>query len=113
MVPGLAQEQTLKNELRNFKAKITLAGNEMFEAWRDSDTDDLVLSVALACWLGEKTFPRWDGTVHSDARDGRPGSYLVSQLPPGVFLDDQWPRNDPRFHGGRDPNPGSISFPNW
>ena len=41
MVPGLAHEQTLKNELPNFKAKITAAGNEVFEAWRDSDHDDL------------------------------------------------------------------------
>lgn len=43
----------LKDEMLNFKVKVTVAGNETFEAWRERDHDDLVLAVALACWAGE------------------------------------------------------------
>ena len=50
--------ETLITEADNFKAKISLAGHDSYGAamdWRDTDAshDDLVLSVALACWAGE------------------------------------------------------------
>lgn len=51
---GLPEAAILKAELGNFRLKMTTAGNETFGAWRDSDHDDLVLAVALACWLGEQ-----------------------------------------------------------
>lgn len=51
---GLPEAAILKAELSNFRLKMTAAGNETFGAWRDSDHDDLVLAVALACWLGEQ-----------------------------------------------------------
>ena len=44
---------TLQSELQNFKVKITASANETFEAWRERDHDDLVLSVGLAAWVGE------------------------------------------------------------
>ncbi len=50
-LPGAAQ---LVEELQNFKMKITLAGNETYEAWRESDHDDLVIATAMACWYGER-----------------------------------------------------------
>jgi hypothetical protein len=28
--------------------------HDSYEAWREGDHDDLVLSVALACWAGER-----------------------------------------------------------
>ena len=34
------------------RVKVTLAGNETFEAWRERDHDDLVLAVALALYVG-------------------------------------------------------------
>ncbi len=34
--------------------KITLAGNDTYEAWREGDHDDLVLAAAMAAWYGEK-----------------------------------------------------------
>ncbi len=34
--------------------KITVAGNDTYEAWRESDHDDLVLAAAMAAWYGEK-----------------------------------------------------------
>jgi hypothetical protein len=43
----------LIREAQNFSVKITEAGNEVFENWRDSEHDDLVLALALACWAAE------------------------------------------------------------
>ena len=40
----------LARELETFQVKLTQAGNETFESWRERDHDDLVLAVALACW---------------------------------------------------------------
>jgi hypothetical protein len=44
----------LKKELQNFRVKVTAAANETFGAWREGQHDDLVLALALACWLGER-----------------------------------------------------------
>jgi hypothetical protein len=42
-------------EFLTFRIKMNAATeHESFEAWRERDHDDLVLAVALACWLGEK-----------------------------------------------------------
>lgn len=60
----LREAKTLTKELANFKAKITLSGNETFgagEDWRTGHNDDLVLAVSLACWLGERLFPPGSG----------------------------------------------------
>lgn len=59
----VAQDQpeagALVREMSTFKAKISLTtGNESFEAWRERDHDDLVLSVALAMWWAEHPRPR-------------------------------------------------------
>ncbi len=40
----------LLREAQTFSVKITPAGNETFESWREGDHDDLVLALALACW---------------------------------------------------------------
>ena len=48
---GLELWPALKKELLNFRRKINLAtAHDSYEHWRDSDHDDLVLAVALACW---------------------------------------------------------------
>ncbi len=39
--------------MQNFKVKITTSANETFGAWREGQHDDMVLSVAMAAWLGE------------------------------------------------------------
>jgi hypothetical protein len=49
----LALASTLIDELANFKAKISNAGNTSFGAgadWREGNNDDLVLALALALW---------------------------------------------------------------
>jgi hypothetical protein len=45
--------KVLVDELNNFKVKITQAGNESFEAWREREHDDVVLSLAMALWVAE------------------------------------------------------------
>lgn len=47
---GLPEAQMLVKEFMNFRAKITPAGNDSYEGWREGDHDDMVLAVALACW---------------------------------------------------------------
>ena len=52
----LAEAATLRAELENFKARISLTGHDSYAAgedWRENRHDDLVLSVALGCWYGE------------------------------------------------------------
>ena len=49
--------KVLQKEMQAFSVKITTAGNESFEAWREKDHDDIVLAVALGVWLGERGFP--------------------------------------------------------
>jgi hypothetical protein len=49
---GLPLAAVLAEELAAFRVKVTLAGNETFEAWRERDHDDLVLAVALALYVG-------------------------------------------------------------
>jgi hypothetical protein len=53
-VAKLPERETLVKEFLTFRIKMTAAGNETFEAWRERDHDDLVLAVALAAWLGER-----------------------------------------------------------
>jgi hypothetical protein len=49
---SLPDAKLLTRELLNFQVKITPAANEVFGACHQSH-DDMVLSVALACWLAE------------------------------------------------------------
>jgi hypothetical protein len=44
--------ETVKNELRNFRTKVTAAGNETFLA-REGQNDDILLAVTMAAWLLE------------------------------------------------------------
>jgi hypothetical protein len=55
---SLPDAELLMRELSNFQVKITEAANETFGAWREGVHDDLVLAVALACWLAGRE-PRW------------------------------------------------------
>ncbi len=54
VAPGITLWPTLVQELINFKPKINITtGHDTYEAWRESVHDDLVLSVAMACWYVE------------------------------------------------------------
>jgi hypothetical protein len=51
---GLKLGPTLQNELLNFNYKLNpLTAHDSYGCWREGVHDDLVLSVALACWYGE------------------------------------------------------------
>lgn len=50
---GLPEARTLIQELLNFRVKISMNAHDTYGAWREGVHDDLVLAVALACWLGE------------------------------------------------------------
>lgn len=57
---ALPEARTLARELQNFRVKVTTAGNDTYGAWREGLHDDLVLAVALACWVGERFAPaKW------------------------------------------------------
>jgi len=51
---SLPEASAMIEELQNFKIKFTRAGNDTYEAWRESDHDDLVLAAAMAAWFAEK-----------------------------------------------------------
>lgn len=54
----ISEAEILVKELLNFKVKISTAGHDSYEAWREGIHDDLVLSVALAAWYHERNkFP--------------------------------------------------------
>jgi hypothetical protein len=70
----LPEAVTLVKELQAFRIKITLAGNDTYEAWREGDHDDTVLATAMACWWGEthelkapRAKPTRDDTWDADA----------------------------------------------
>lgn len=45
----------LQQEMLNFKVKIDpVTAHDSYSAWREAEHDDLVLSVALACWYGQQ-----------------------------------------------------------
>ncbi len=53
----LPEAETLTNELANFKAKISDAGNDSYGAgddWREGNNDDLVLAVSMAIWNADR-----------------------------------------------------------
>jgi hypothetical protein len=51
--PGLAEARTLTGELQSFEVRISQSGHDSYDA-RSGAHDDLVLSVALAAWWGER-----------------------------------------------------------
>jgi hypothetical protein len=54
IAPSLPDAELLVKELQNFRTKVTVAGTDPLEAWREGQHDDMVLSVALAVWVGEQ-----------------------------------------------------------
>jgi hypothetical protein len=78
---SLPETKTLVRELENFRVKITEAANEVFEAWRHGQHDDLVLAAALACWWSERgSYGPFEVTVDPASRS------LIADAPEGVFL---------------------------
>jgi hypothetical protein len=58
---ALALKDTLVKELLAFRVKINIStAHDSYEAWREGDHDDLVLSVAMPCWSGERFLKKED-----------------------------------------------------
>jgi hypothetical protein len=55
---GIPLATGLAKELSSFGTKGKAARRETFECWRECEQDDLVLAVALAAWIAERTPPR-------------------------------------------------------
>jgi hypothetical protein len=54
VAPSLEYAQTLIEELRAFRLKINInTGHDSYEAWRERDHDDLVLSLCIGLWAAE------------------------------------------------------------
>jgi hypothetical protein len=56
----LPDAAVLAKELSTYQVKVTASLNETFNADRDSDHDDLVIALALACWKAKLGDP-WEG----------------------------------------------------
>ena len=57
---GLPKEdltEALKKEIENFKGKISKRGNATFEAWRETDHDDITLAAGMGTWLFNREHP--------------------------------------------------------
>jgi hypothetical protein len=59
VAPRLPGAPMLVQELQRFRVKATLATDDTLEAWRERPHDDLVLSVAIAAWQGERLREFW------------------------------------------------------
>jgi len=57
VAPALPDAVLLRQELLNFRVKISAAAHDTYGAWREGQHDDLVLATALACWWSERD--RW------------------------------------------------------
>jgi len=51
---GMKLSETLRKEMQTYKLKFSKSGKDTYEAHKDSDHDDLVVAVAMACWYAER-----------------------------------------------------------
>jgi hypothetical protein len=50
---SLPEAEVLMSELQAFEVKFSASGHDSYGVWRENKHDDLVLSVAMAAWVGE------------------------------------------------------------
>jgi hypothetical protein len=97
----LPEAKTLATELRQFRAKVTAAGRETYEAdWRVRAHDDMVLALAIAAWLGENTIdppdpPIWVAPPGLPSGEVKPleqwsQADVLRDLNIGADVDDNW-----------------------
>ena len=67
---ALPLAEPLKGELTNLKLKINTSGHDSYSAWRESEHDDLVLSLALSSWYGEYRYSRRRRRDTKEKREG-------------------------------------------
>jgi hypothetical protein len=52
-VAPIPERALLDREMSTFQVRVSAAGRELYESWREGDHDDLVLAVAIMVWCGE------------------------------------------------------------
>jgi hypothetical protein len=119
--PTIPEAKTLGAELLAFRVKVTAAGNEKMEAdWRSRAHDDLVLSLAMAAWLGEAALQQlWlrqggetfqlgsDPLPPGPRRVVRPDGTIVEEVP-GMGTQTTYPGKPARE--GLDISPGAAGW---
>ena len=100
---GLEHKDVLIREIENFRIKINeRTRHESYEAWRESDHDDLVFALCLVCWWALKRdqassiTPYPPIAVHGP-RGELPASDLGRRLP-NLAMDEDKP-----YRGGEEP----------
>ena len=64
---GLPDAPVLADERLNFRVKINIkTAHDSYEAWREVVHDDMVLSVALACWTSQQYFKSSEIEAHQN-----------------------------------------------
>jgi hypothetical protein len=80
--PRLALAERVKREFQEFRVQITTSRNQTFGA-ENSQHDDLVFAIMLACWLGQR-----DGGGLGGIGMPHPGQGTLAEgAPEGVFAD--------------------------
>ena len=57
--PSLPFAREAVSEFKSFKFKITESANITYEHWREGSHADIVMSIAIACWVGEHLKKPW------------------------------------------------------
>ncbi len=62
--PSLPSREALLQEMANFSVKINVAtGDDQYEALHSGEHDDMVLALAMACWVAQDCWERNQKTV--------------------------------------------------
>jgi len=85
---AIPDSKTLVDEILNFRMKIsTKTGHDSYEAWREGQHDDLVLSVALPVWFLVKTGRKPGAKVSSSQMSGQalPPAPTITESPTDLW----------------------------
>jgi hypothetical protein len=90
----LPEAPILQAELLNFQVKINLdTAHDSYGAWREGTHDDLVLSVALACWWGMRgmaSFSTLDFAFPARDEDADAAEMRRTLCSPSMFDSGPW-----------------------
>jgi hypothetical protein len=90
-IAPVPEREVLVKELLNFKVKITLKANEVFEAdWRERAHDDLVLAVCLAAWVAERRHGPGDSVPESIEMEPDPMAQMLFGIRPNPGWQCWW-----------------------
>lgn len=73
-------KEAIVKELQNFKMKLTKAGSDTYEAWRESDHDDLVLALSIGCWTGTEILRQREMQTREAIRQSAVKEYQISPV---------------------------------